>query len=195
MRRAPSPPEWRLDSERRGGHTIDEVIASQSAYDASSERHAPPRALTVGVVSPSGTRGLVGCCAAEVWASTRRCRSGGKGAEGGPPPPAHAPCARRERPPSDLQWGRAFRASSPRNSPTPFAARPGWGCSSPCGYACASAPWATFRRSLPRNARLRRNRARPPDPPIPLAHLGERPGDCRTDRYPLCARPKRHRRT
>ena len=141
---------------------------------------AAPRALTVGVVSPSGTRGLVGCCAAEVWASTRRCCSGGKGAEGGPPPPAHAPCARHERPPSDLQWAAGIPGVLATKQPHPIRCRSGVGLFVALRLCVRVRTWATFRRSLPRNARLRRNRARPPDPPIPLAHLGKGPGDCHT---------------
>jgi hypothetical protein len=52
MQRPPSPLEWRIDSEMHGGHTVEQVIAWQSACEAWAERHAPARPLSSWVISP-----------------------------------------------------------------------------------------------------------------------------------------------
>jgi hypothetical protein len=51
MQRPPTPDQWRIDGELRGGHTIAETVAWQSWCEEWAERHAPPRPLSPYVIT------------------------------------------------------------------------------------------------------------------------------------------------
>jgi hypothetical protein len=57
MGRVPPPPSlyaWRLDSERRGGHSVQEVLGYAAWEDAYDAEQAELRAQPAGVISPPG---------------------------------------------------------------------------------------------------------------------------------------------
>jgi hypothetical protein len=56
MDRPPTPAEWRIDGELRGGHKPSETIAWASAWADYEDEHAARRALPAEVVSVSYER-------------------------------------------------------------------------------------------------------------------------------------------